>query len=120
MASTQTVPRASRLILDAATAADLMTPNPMSIRAEATDRPRTREDAFRDLLEIADFFRRTEPHTVVSYALEQIVRWGRMSLPELLAELIPEEPSRKNLFKQVGIKSPEPPGKGDSAKESKK
>jgi CBS-domain-containing membrane protein len=36
MASTQTVPRASRLILDAATAADLMTPNPMSIRAEAT------------------------------------------------------------------------------------
>jgi type VI secretion system protein ImpA len=88
--------------------------------AGSSDRPRTREDAFRDLLEIADFFRRTEPHTVVSYALEQIVRWGRMSLPELLAELIPEEPSRKNLFKQVGIKSPEPPGKGDSAKESKK
>src|SRR5262249_7517009 len=35
----------------------------------------TREDAFRSLLEIAAFFRRTEPHTVVSYALEQIVRW---------------------------------------------
>jgi type VI secretion system protein ImpA len=76
----------------------------------------TREDAFRSLLEIAAFFRKTEPHTVVSYALEQIVRWGRMSLPELLAELIPEEPVRKNLFKQVGIK-PETPGKpGDSKK----
>ncbi|HWG44831.1 MAG TPA: CBS domain-containing protein [Gemmataceae bacterium] len=36
MASTPTVPRASRLILDAATAADLMTPNPTSILAEAT------------------------------------------------------------------------------------
>jgi len=36
MASTPTVPRASGLILDAVTAADLMTPNPMSIRAEAT------------------------------------------------------------------------------------
>jgi type VI secretion system protein ImpA len=70
----------------------------------------TREDAFRHLLEIAAFFRQTEPHTVVSYALEQIVRWGRMSLPELLAELIPEEPVRKNLFKQVGIK-PETPDK---------
>jgi type VI secretion system protein ImpA len=69
----------------------------------------TREDAFRRLLEIAAFFRRTEPHTVVSYALEQIVRWGQMSLPELLAELIPEEPVRKNLFKQVGIKPEVPP-----------
>ena len=36
MASTPTVPRASRLTLDAARAADLMTPNPMSIGAEAT------------------------------------------------------------------------------------
>ena len=36
MVSTPTVPRASRLTLDAARAADLMTPNPTSIRAEAT------------------------------------------------------------------------------------
>jgi CBS domain-containing membrane protein len=36
MANTQTVPRASRLTLDAARAADLMTPSPMSIRAAAT------------------------------------------------------------------------------------
>lgn len=36
MANTQTVPRASRLSLDAARADELMTPNPMSIRAEAT------------------------------------------------------------------------------------
>src|SRR5262249_14553100 len=79
----------------------------------------TREEAFRSLLEIAAFFRRTEPHTIVSYALEQIVRWGRMSLPELLAELIPEEPVRKSLFKQVGIKAPEPPAK-EAAKESAK
>ncbi len=36
MASTPTVPPASRMSLDAARADDLMTPNPMSIRAEAT------------------------------------------------------------------------------------
>jgi CBS domain-containing protein len=36
MASTPTVPRAARLTLDAVRAADLMTPNPMSIRAEVT------------------------------------------------------------------------------------
>ncbi len=36
MASTQTLPLVSHLTLDAVRAADLMTPSPMSIRAEAT------------------------------------------------------------------------------------
>ncbi len=36
MSRTPTVPRVSRLILDAVRTADLMTPNPMSLRAEAT------------------------------------------------------------------------------------
>lgn len=69
---------------------------------------RTREDAFRALLKIAEFFRKTEPHTIVSYTLEQVVRWGQMPLPELFMELIPEEAPRKSLFKQVGMKPPEP------------
>jgi type VI secretion system protein ImpA len=76
----------------------------------AVEAVRTREDAFREILKLADFFRRTEPHAVLSYALEQIVRWGKLSLPELLGELIPEEAPRKNLFKQVGIR-PEPKDK---------
>jgi type VI secretion system protein ImpA len=70
---------------------------------------RNRDEAFTLLGQVADFFRRTEPHTVVSYALDQVVRWGKMPLPELLAELIPEEGPRKNLFRQVGIRPPEPP-----------
>jgi type VI secretion system protein ImpA len=68
---------------------------------------RTREDALRTLIKVAEFFRSTEPHTPVSYALEQAVRWGRMSLPDLLTELIPDESARAQLFKQVGIKPPE-------------
>ena len=36
MLSTSTVPRASRMVLDAVRAADLMTSNPTSLRAEAT------------------------------------------------------------------------------------
>jgi hypothetical protein len=31
-----------------------------------------------------------------------------MPLPELLAELLPDEAPRKSLFKQVGIRPPEP------------
>ena len=65
---------------------------------------RGREDALQTLLKVADFFRRTEPHSPLSYALEQAVRWGRMSLPELVAELIPEEAPRMGFFKQVGIR----------------
>src|SRR5512135_344351 len=72
---------------------------------------RNREDAFRALLKVAEYFRHAEPHSIVSYALEQVVHWGRLSLPELLTELIPDEAPRKNIFKQVGIKPPEPPPK---------
>lgn len=91
--------------------------------AEATGSPaplatpdaiRTREDAFRALQKVADYFRDREPHTVVSFALEQVIRWGRMPLPELFQELIPDDGPRKALFKQVGIRAAEP------AKEEKK
>jgi type VI secretion system protein ImpA len=78
---------------------------------EAAGEIRTREDAFQHLLLVADFFHRTEPHSIVAYTLEQVVRWGRMPLPELLTELIPEENPRKALFRHVGIRPPEPPKK---------
>jgi type VI secretion system protein ImpA len=71
----------------------------------------TRDDALQSLEKVAEFFRKTEPHSIIPYALEQIAAWGRMSLPDLLAELIPDEAPRKNFFKQVGIKPPSPPPK---------
>jgi len=70
---------------------------------------RTREEAFRALLQVAEYFKRTEPHSPVAYALEQAVRWGRMPLPDLLAELIPEQSAREQIFKVVGIRPPEQP-----------
>ena len=63
----------------------------------------TREDAFNVLLDVARFFKRTEPHSPVSYGLEQIVRWGKMSLPELLTELVRDSSTRSEMFRQVGI-----------------
>ncbi|MBV9125076.1 MAG: type VI secretion system protein TssA [Planctomycetes bacterium] len=72
---------------------------------------RTREDAFRTLLKVAEYFRRAEPHTPVSFALEQVVRWGRMPLPDLLKELIPDDSARTQFFKMVGIP---PPPEGES------
>ena len=63
----------------------------------------TREEAFGVLLTIAQFFRKTEPHSPVSYALEQVVRWGKMPLPQLLVDVLPEEVPRQQLFRLVGI-----------------
>jgi type VI secretion system protein ImpA len=66
---------------------------------------RNREDAFRALLQVAEFFKRTEPHSPVSYALEQAVRWGRMSLPDLLSELVSDGGAREQIFRLIGIRS---------------
>jgi type VI secretion system protein ImpA len=66
--------------------------------------PQDREQAFKILLQLAEFFRRTEPHSPLSYTIEQVVRWGRMPLPDLLEEIIAEESARKNLFRLAGIR----------------
>ncbi|MBV8487781.1 MAG: type VI secretion system protein TssA [Planctomycetaceae bacterium] len=67
----------------------------------------SRDDAFERLKKIADYFREHEPQSIVPFALEQVANWGKMSLPELMTELITEEGPRKNFFKQIGIKAPE-------------
>jgi type VI secretion system protein ImpA len=66
----------------------------------------SREEAFRTLLAVAEFFRRHEPHSPISYTLEELVRRGRMSLPELLEELIPDESARRTYLQAAGIKLP--------------
>src|SRR5207249_2912859 len=63
----------------------------------------SREDAFKALLKVSEYFRRAEPHSPISYALEQAVRWGRMSLPELLKDLVPDEAVLSTMFLRTGI-----------------
>jgi type VI secretion system protein ImpA len=68
---------------------------------------RTREDAFGALLQLGDFFRRNEPHSLVPYVLEELVRRGRMALPDLLGELIKDAAQRKNFYMIAGMRPPE-------------
>ena len=65
----------------------------------------TREDAFRTLMQVADFFRRTEPQSPIPYMLDQAVRWGKMPLAELLKEMLSE--SIPDALRLVGIRPPE-------------
>jgi len=64
----------------------------------------TREAAFAQLLEIAKFFRKTEPHSPVSYVIEKAVKWGNMPLNELINELIPDSSSRERYSELTGVK----------------
>ena len=66
----------------------------------------TRDDAFRALKQVADFFRRTEPQSPIPYMLDQAVRWGKMPLAELLKEMLSE--SIPDSLRLVGIRPPEP------------
>lgn len=62
-----------------------------------------REQAVNTLRQVAEYFRKTEPHSPISYLLEQSIRWSDLSLPELLQQLIPEEGAREQYFKLTGI-----------------
>ncbi|TMO02823.1 type VI secretion system protein TssA [Pseudoalteromonas sp. S558] len=64
----------------------------------------SRENAIKKLKEIALFFRNTEPHSPMSYTIEQVIRWSELSLPELLNELITDSDARTGYFKLSGIK----------------
>ncbi len=68
----------------------------------------TREGALRALGEIANFFRRTEPHSPLSYTLDEAVRRGRMSWPDLLAEIVADTDTRNNILTSLGIRPPQP------------
>ncbi|MEF1340520.1 type VI secretion system protein TssA, partial [Vibrio rotiferianus] len=64
---------------------------------------RSREQAINQLQNVADFFRETEPHSPVSYTIEQVIRWCGMPLPDLLAELISDGDAKNSYFRLVGI-----------------
>lgn len=64
-----------------------------------------RKAALESLSEIAAYFRKTEPHSPISYALEQAIRWSNMSLPELMNELVADPGAKDNFFKLTGIRT---------------
>lgn len=65
--------------------------------------PGNREAALSQLLKIARFFRENEPHSPISYTLEELVKRARMSLPDLLEELIVDENARNYYFISTGM-----------------
>ena len=66
---------------------------------------KNRADAFKKLMEISEFFRKTEPHSPIPYILERAVKWGDMPLESLIRELIPDSSARDFYGSLTGIRT---------------
>ena len=65
--------------------------------------PANREEAYRQLLLIAEYLARTEPHSPVPYLIRRGVEWGNKPLSELLGELISADAESRRLWTLLGV-----------------
>ncbi|MEW6209053.1 MAG: type VI secretion system protein TssA [Acidobacteriota bacterium] len=63
----------------------------------------SRREALKRLAEVAEFFRRTEPHSPVSYLVQRAIRWGEMPLDVWLRDVIKDESSLERLRETLGL-----------------
>lgn len=71
--------------------------------AVATGAIQSRQDALKRLGDIADYFRRTEPHSPISYLLQRAIKWGNMPLETLLLDVIKDEGVIYQLRQTLGL-----------------
>ena len=64
----------------------------------------SREAALKMLEEAAKYFRTYEPHTPLAPGLERLIGWGRMTVSELMTELLPDDQSRAMYSQLTGVK----------------
>jgi type VI secretion system protein ImpA len=67
--------------------------------------PQNRADALRRLAAVADYFRRTEPHSPVAYLVQRAVRWGEMPLEAWLRDVIANEDVLARVHETLGLKN---------------
>ena len=70
----------------------------------------TRDQALAQLREVADFFRRTEPHSPVAYLADKAASWGEMSLHLWLRTVLKNEETLAGVEELLGV-----PGKNEGS-----
>lgn len=79
---------------------------PMAVPVASQEALASREQAFAELQRIADYFLATEPHSPIYLLLKRAIRWGGMSLPELLEELVGDNNAVQQRIEQLaGLES---------------
>lgn len=80
-----------------------LTDNTRAINVDKTD-ILSRNDALQIVLSVANYFKKTEPHSPLPYILEHAVFLGNLSFPELLTEIVQSEEVKNHIFRLTGIK----------------
>jgi len=65
---------------------------------------KSRDEAYRMLAAAADYLLIHEPHSPTPHLVRRAVSWGRMSLTELLRELIQDDSNLRQIFNLLGVK----------------
>lgn len=78
-------------------------PAPAPVCTFAPQSPAKKQDALRQLQEIAEFFRRNEPHSPVAYLLDRAVAWADMPLDQWLGEVIDDDGMLGRIRERIGV-----------------
>ena len=62
-----------------------------------------RKDALKRLAELAEYFRKSEPHSPLSYLIQRAVKWGEMPLESWLQDVIKDEAVLFQLRQTLGF-----------------
>jgi type VI secretion system protein ImpA len=65
----------------------------------------TRQDAIETLRRVRDYFRKSEPHSPLSYVIDQGIRWSQMPLHQLVNELIPDPSALASFQMRTGVQA---------------
>jgi type VI secretion system protein ImpA len=68
--------------------------------------PNTRAQALQQLRQVAEFFRRTEPHSPVAYLADKAARWGTMDLHLWLRQVVKDDATMSRLEDLLGVEPP--------------
>lgn len=68
----------------------------------------SRKEALLQLRRVADFFRRTEPHSPVAYLADKAARWGNMPLHVWLKTVLKDNPALEQLEDLLDVGADEP------------
>ncbi len=71
--------------------------------ATAAGAIQNRQDALKRLADLAEFFRKTEPHSPISYLVQRAVKWGEMPLETWLQDVIKDEAVLFQLRQTLGF-----------------
>jgi len=65
----------------------------------------SRQDALKRLTEVSEYFRKTEPHSPVSYLVARAVKWGNMPLEAWLQDVIKDDSVIGQLRQTLGFET---------------